>query len=61
MAQRMTAAHAEIVPATVTDEADIDDWRPGEDVTIRLARAIATAKQSQRLMPGTIRARENGV
>ncbi|WP_024506936.1 dihydrolipoamide acetyltransferase family protein [Bradyrhizobium sp. ARR65] len=43
MAQRMTAAHAEIVPATVTDEADIDDWRQDEDVTIRLVRAIAAA------------------
>jgi 2-oxoisovalerate dehydrogenase E2 component (dihydrolipoyl transacylase) len=31
MAQRMTAAHAQIVPATVTDEADIDDWPTGED------------------------------
>ena len=26
MAQRMTAAHAEVVPASVTDEADIGDW-----------------------------------
>ncbi|MDA9510873.1 branched-chain alpha-keto acid dehydrogenase subunit E2 [Bradyrhizobium sp. CCBAU 11386] len=43
MAQRMAASHAAIVPATVTDEADIDDWRQGEDVTIRLARAIAAA------------------
>jgi len=42
MAQRMTAAHAQIVPATVTDEADIDDWPTGEDVTIRLVRAMAT-------------------
>jgi pyruvate dehydrogenase E2 component (dihydrolipoamide acetyltransferase) len=47
MAQRMTAAHAEIVPATVTDEADIDDWQPGEDVTIRLARAIAAACKAE--------------
>ena len=46
MAQRMAASHAEIVPATVTDEADIDDWRRGEDVTIRLARAIAAACKS---------------
>jgi 2-oxoisovalerate dehydrogenase E2 component (dihydrolipoyl transacylase) len=47
MAQRMTAAHAEIVPATVTDEADINDWRQGEDVTIRLARAIAAACKAE--------------
>ena len=43
MAQRMAAAHAEVARTTVTDEADIDDWRKGEDVTIRLVRAIAAA------------------
>ncbi|MDE5445392.1 2-oxo acid dehydrogenase subunit E2 [Bradyrhizobium sp. CSA207] len=43
MAQRMATAHAQVVPATVTDEADIDDWPTGEDVTIRLVRAIAAA------------------
>jgi 2-oxoisovalerate dehydrogenase E2 component (dihydrolipoyl transacylase) len=47
MAQRMTVAHAEIVPATVTDDADIDDWRKGEDVTIRLVRAIAAACKTE--------------
>ena len=40
MAQRMAAAHAEVVPAGVTDEADIHDWASDEDVTIRLVRAI---------------------
>jgi len=47
MAQRMTAAHAQIVPATVTDEADIDDWPTGEDVTMRLVRAIAAACKAE--------------
>jgi pyruvate dehydrogenase E2 component (dihydrolipoamide acetyltransferase) len=47
MAQRMAASHAEIAPATVSDEADIDDWRQGEDVTIRLARAIAAACKAE--------------
>jgi pyruvate dehydrogenase E2 component (dihydrolipoamide acetyltransferase) len=43
MAKNMERAHAEVVPATVTEMADIGDWKPGTDVTIRLARAIATA------------------
>jgi 2-oxoisovalerate dehydrogenase E2 component (dihydrolipoyl transacylase) len=47
MAQRMAAAHAEVVRTTVNDEADIDDWRKGEDVTIRLVRAIASACQAE--------------
>jgi 2-oxoisovalerate dehydrogenase E2 component (dihydrolipoyl transacylase) len=47
MAQRMTAAHASVVPASVTDDADIEDWRKGEDVTIRLVRAIAAACKAE--------------
>jgi pyruvate dehydrogenase E2 component (dihydrolipoamide acetyltransferase) len=47
MAQRMAAAHTEVVRTTVTDEADIEDWRKGEDVTIRLVRAISAACQAE--------------
>jgi pyruvate dehydrogenase E2 component (dihydrolipoamide acetyltransferase) len=43
----MTAARAEVVPATVTEEADIGDWAAGEDVTIRLVRAIAAACKAE--------------
>jgi 2-oxoisovalerate dehydrogenase E2 component (dihydrolipoyl transacylase) len=41
MAVNMARSHAEIVPATVSDEADIAAWAAGSDITIRLARAIA--------------------
>ncbi len=47
MAQRMATAHAEVVPTTVTDEADIDDWPNGEDLTMRLVSAIAAACASE--------------
>jgi pyruvate dehydrogenase E2 component (dihydrolipoamide acetyltransferase) len=47
MAQRMTAAHSEVVPASVTDEADIGEWPSGEDPTIRLVRAIAAACKAE--------------
>jgi len=47
MAQRMAAAHADVAPATVMEEADIGDWRSDEDVTIRLVRAIAAACMSE--------------
>jgi pyruvate dehydrogenase E2 component (dihydrolipoamide acetyltransferase) len=47
MAQRMAAAHTEVVRTTVTDEADIEDWQKGEDVTIRVVRAIATACRAE--------------
>ena len=40
MAVNMARSHAEIVPATVSDEADIEAWPPRTDITIRLVRAI---------------------
>jgi 2-oxoisovalerate dehydrogenase E2 component (dihydrolipoyl transacylase) len=47
MAQRMALAHASVVPASVTDEADIGDWPEAEDVTVRLVRAIAAACKAE--------------
>ena len=41
MAERMAKAHAEVVPATVTDQVDVDVWPSGADVTLRLIRAVA--------------------
>lgn len=43
MARAMEKSHAEIVPANVMDEVDIDHWPEDEDVTVRLIRAIAAA------------------
>jgi pyruvate dehydrogenase E2 component (dihydrolipoamide acetyltransferase) len=40
MAVNMARSHSEIVPATVSDEADIEAWPARSDITIRLARAI---------------------
>ncbi|WP_193368750.1 dihydrolipoamide acetyltransferase family protein [Pelagibius marinus] len=40
MALNMARAHVEVVPATVTEEADIHAWAPGSDATLRLVRAI---------------------
>jgi len=48
MAKRMAEAHAAVVPATVSDEADVEAWA-GEtaDVTVRLARALAVAAAAE--------------
>lgn len=44
MAVNMARAGAEIVPATLWDDADIEPWwSPAADVSVRLVRAIATA------------------
>ena len=46
MLRNMVRAGAEVVPATVTDEADIEGWPAGTDVTARLIRAMATGCKS---------------
>jgi pyruvate dehydrogenase E2 component (dihydrolipoamide acetyltransferase) len=43
MFRNMQRAGREIVAATVTDEADVDAWPEGTDVTIRLIAAIGAA------------------
>ena len=41
MMRNMTLSGAEVVPATVTEEADIEAWPEGTDVTVRLVQALA--------------------
>lgn len=43
MAMAMAQSGAEIVPATVTDDADISAWPTRTDITARLVRAIVVA------------------
>ena len=40
MAERMARAHAQVVPASLTDEADVDAWPDGTTVLRRLVRAV---------------------
>ncbi len=40
MARTMSEAHAKIVPTTLMDDADIHRWKDGQDITVRLLRAL---------------------
>jgi pyruvate dehydrogenase E2 component (dihydrolipoamide acetyltransferase) len=43
MAHNMARAHAEVVPATLFDLADVHRWDDAGDATLRLVRALAAA------------------
>jgi 2-oxoisovalerate dehydrogenase E2 component (dihydrolipoyl transacylase) len=43
MARVMADAHAKVVPTTLSDDADVHAWVPGNDMTGRLVRAIVRA------------------
>lgn len=47
MARGMSMAHAEVVPVTISDDADIHDWPGQTDVTIRLLRALVAACKAE--------------
>ncbi len=47
MADSMTRSGAEVVPATITDEADVDAWTPGTGATVRLVRAIVAGCRAE--------------
>lgn len=47
MAHNMTLANAEVAAATVVDDADVNAWPQGADVTIRLLRAIVAGVKTE--------------
>ncbi len=46
MARVMADAHSKVVPTTLSDDADIQAWQAGNDVTGRLVRAIVRGCQA---------------
>ena len=47
MARVMSEAHKSVVPTTLMDDADINAWRAGEDITVRLLRALWAGAQAE--------------
>lgn len=47
MVASMTQAHAQIVPVTIFDDAEISHWSEKEDITVRLVQAIVYACQQE--------------
>ncbi len=47
MARKMAQSHAEVVPCTVTEEADVTAWQGGADITFRLIRAVVAGCRAE--------------
>ncbi len=47
MAVTMGRARSEVSPATIMDDADVDHWPDDIDITVRLARAMAVACETE--------------
>lgn len=60
MDSNMSRAHAEVVPTTVMDEADVDGWAAGTDTTARLVRAVARACEDEPALNAAYLGRDRG-
>ena len=58
MLRTMSAAHAEVVPTTLMDDADLSAWAPGEDISVRTLRALAVAAKTEPAMNAWLNAKE---
>lgn len=47
MARSMAEAHAQVVPTTLFDDADLGAWGPGQDLTARLIRALVAGCRAE--------------
>jgi 2-oxoisovalerate dehydrogenase E2 component (dihydrolipoyl transacylase) len=47
MALNMARAHAEVVPVTLVDEADVESWPEKADTTLRLIRALVAGCRAE--------------
>lgn len=47
MALTMSQANNEVVPVTISDDADINAWKANEDISIRLIRAIVAGCKAE--------------
>ena len=58
MVRSMSQAHAEVVPTSLMDDADIHAWAPGEDIMARMIRAIVVASGVEPAMNAWLNAKE---
>ena len=47
MARTMAQAHDQVVPVTIHDDADVEHWPAGDDISLRLIRAIVAGCRAE--------------
>lgn len=61
MLRAMSQAHAEVVPTTLMDDADLHAWSSGEDIMARLIRALAIAAHTEPALNSWLNAKEGSL
>ncbi len=52
MAQSMSASRDQVAQCTLFDDADIHGWAPGQDITVRIIRALAAGCRAEPALNG---------
>jgi len=60
MATVMATSHAQVVPVTIYDDADIHAWKPEEDISARIIRALWVACQEEPALNAWFDTKSNG-
>lgn len=58
MVRVMSQAHAEVVPTTLMDDADLHAWSHGEDIMARLIRSLVAASEAEPALNSWLNAKE---
>ena len=61
MIRVMSQAHAEVVPTTLMDDADLHTWSHGEDIMARLIRALVGAAAAEPALNSWLNAKEGAL
>ncbi len=61
MLRTMSDAHAQVVPTTLMDDADIHAWSAHEDITVRLIRSIVIAAKAAPALNAWLNAQQGSI
>jgi pyruvate dehydrogenase E2 component (dihydrolipoamide acetyltransferase) len=61
MVRVMSQAHAEVVPTTLMDDADLHTWAHGEDIMARLIRSLVHAAEAEPALNSWLNAKEGSL
>ncbi len=61
MARRMAQANSEVAPTTIMEDADLQAWEDGQDISMRLIRAMAKGCEAEPMLNAWYDSQENGL
>lgn len=61
MARRMAQSNTEVAATTIMEDADLGNWQEGQDISMRLMRAMVAGCQAEPMLNAWFDSNENGI